>query len=46
MTYIDKIERDTDRKGAPRVDRYFSAEVVATIHCKVSCTTVLACVYQ
>lgn len=36
MTYIDKIERDSDRKGAPRADRYYSADVVATIHCKVS----------
>eukprot|EP00903_Cladosiphon_okamuranus_P015695 g14490.t1 len=34
MTCIDKIERDSDRKGAPRVDRYYSADVVATIHCK------------
>lgn len=39
MTYIDKIERDSDRKGAPRADRYYSADVVATIHCKVSCGT-------
>lgn len=36
MTYIDKIERDSDRKGAPRAERYFSSDVVATIHCKVS----------
>lgn len=43
MTYIDKIERDADRKGAPRVDRYFNSDVVATIHCKVSCTT--GCTY-
>lgn len=35
MTYIDKIERDSDRKGAQRVDRYFNAEAAATIHCKV-----------
>ncbi|CBN77571.1 similar to CG7697-PA [Ectocarpus siliculosus] len=34
MTYIDRIERDADRKGAPRADRYFSTDVVATIHCK------------
>lgn len=39
MTYIDKIERDSDRKGAPRADRYYSPDVVATIHCKVSCVT-------
>ena len=36
MTYIDKIERDSDRKGGPRADRYYNADVVATIHCKVS----------
>ncbi|CAM9276904.1 unnamed protein product, partial [Hapterophycus canaliculatus] len=34
MTYIDKIERDSDRKGTPRADRYFNSDVVATIHCK------------
>ena len=36
MTYIDKIERDSDRKGTQRVDRYFNADSAATIHCKVS----------
>lgn len=43
MTYIDRIERDADRKGAPRADRYFSTDVVATIHCKVSCTIGRTC---
>lgn len=39
MTYVDKIDRDSERKGAPRADRYYSSspDVVATIHCKVSC---------
>lgn len=35
MTCIDKIERDSDRKGAPRADRYYNPDVVATIYCKV-----------
>lgn len=35
MTYIDKVERDSERKGTPRVDRYFNLEGAVTIHCKV-----------
>lgn len=36
MTYIDRVERDSERKGAPRVERYFNGDSAVTIHCKVS----------
>lgn len=36
MTYIDRVERDSERKGAPRVERYFNGDAAVTIHCKVS----------
>lgn len=36
MTYIDKVERDSERKGSQRVDRFLAGEPAVTIHCKVS----------